>query len=520
MKRIARLNETGFTLFELIIGVALISVIAVSVLGLSATLVSSARYSKLKAVALSLSTNKMEYLKSLPYDSLAVSGGSIVATSYLPATEDQTIDGFVYTVRTDIDYVDEAYDGCASYPSVALAQQYCRNYPAPTGSPTDTNPKDYKILTVSTVLKSSNKQLAEVSTYVSARVAETSSTTGALFLRVVDSTGTAVSGVSVSIVNSSVSPAVNQSDNTDINGIAIFYDLPPDTTNYDYVISVSKAGYSSLTTIVPTGTLNPYYPNQQIIAQQSSQLTMTIDPKPVDSLVIYATNTSGAAVSGAKIYVKGGYKKYNSTTNTDYYYDTITPSDTRGTTDAGGYIGLSGLDPGPYIFCGDAGATSCSVGATTYYLAAAVPFAGANSYNPITVPTNVGTLPSYTYNSKNYPQEVQLVLTTSSTFPRIQTLTPDDISLSTSNLSAFAFTIKGVNLPCNANPASCGTVVRVKSGASTYVASCTGTASGVQLNCTVNITGIALGAAQLEVVANSQTYTSPVGTLGGFNVVP
>src|ERR1700690_3708344 len=136
-------KEGGFTLVELVVALTVLSVVVFSLTGLFTSLVHSAVVAKEKAVASTLATNQMEYLKSLPYDSLAVAGGSIFATNPLPATSSQTINGVVYTIKTSISYVDDAYDGCASYPTQALKQTYCRNSPPPAGAPaTDTNPAD------------------------------------------------------------------------------------------------------------------------------------------------------------------------------------------------------------------------------------------------------------------------------------------------------------------------------------------------------------------------------------------
>ena len=78
----------------------------------------------------------MEYLKSLPYDSLAVAGGSIYTTGpTLPASFTKTLNGVTYTVKTSISYVDDAYDGCGSYTTQALKELYCRNSPPPSGAP-------------------------------------------------------------------------------------------------------------------------------------------------------------------------------------------------------------------------------------------------------------------------------------------------------------------------------------------------------------------------------------------------
>jgi prepilin-type N-terminal cleavage/methylation domain-containing protein len=524
MKRVGNRTQSGYTLVELMVAVFVLSIIVLSTFTLFTALVKSALLMKRKAVALTLATNQMEYLKSLPYNNLAVAGGSIVASSPLPATTVQTVNGVKYTVKTSINYVDEAYDGCGSYPSTALKQLYCRNYPPPATAPaTDTNPADYKSVNVS-VTDASGLILSDVDTQIAARVAETASNTGALFVLVIDANGNPLTGANVHVTNTTSTPTVDVNDDTDQNGNTIFYGLPPDSTNYDYNITATLSGYSTLTTIVPSGTLQPNYSNQQILSQQSSFVTLQLKPQGTNSLWVETTNTAGTALGAVKVYLKGGYKRYNLTTNTAYYYDNMTPSDSRLLTDASGNGTLTNLVPGNYYACGDAGATSCTVGATTYYLAAAVPYGGVGAPSTIVIPTfTASSIPSqvFTYNSVDYLQKVRLMLTTSSSFPRITSLTPSEASQSTSTMSAFAFTIKGTNLPCSSSAASCSTTVRLLQGASTFTASCTGAAAGLQLNCTVNISAAAQGMTQLQIVAGGNTLTLPGSPLlGGINVAP
>lgn len=521
MKKYKALGEHGFTLTELLITNIVFAIVALSFLALYSALVTSASLAKRKAVALTLATNQMEYLKSLPFDNLAVSGGSIYSTNPLPATTTKTINNFGYTITTSVSYADDSYDGCASYPTTALKQKYCRNYPPPSGAPTtDTNPQDYKDINIR-VTSNGNINLAEVDTQVAARVSETNSTTGALFVTVLDDSGNPIPGAAVSVVNTTISPNVNLGDETDGNGVALFYGIPPDTTNYDFVITASKTDYSTLKTIAPSGSLQPNYQNAQIFTQQSSLVTLKLKPMGQKSLVIETTDTSNTPLGNAKIYIKGGYKKYNATTDTSYYFDNMTPSDTRPTTDSGGMATVDGLVPGSYIFCGDVGATNCKIGNTTYYLAAAVPYGGANAFNPIVVPTYItgSTQPTFEYNTIQYLQKVRLMLTTDSTFPRVATLTPDDVSLAAGGLNNFSFQINGNNLPCNAVASSCATTVKFIQGANNYPASCTGLAAGLLLTCTVNLSSISIGQTQLQIIVGSKTLTIPAnGMLGGLNV--
>lgn len=500
-----------------------LAIVALSIMNLFVTLAHSAAVTKRKAIASTLATNQMEYLKSLPYDSLAVAGGSIYSATPLPNTTTKTYNGVTYTIKTSINFVDDAYDGCASYPTQALKELYCRNYPPPSGAPgTDTNPGDYKIAHVG-VYAPATQLLAEVDTQISARVAETASTTGALFVTIIDDAGTPVSGATVQVTNSTITPNINASDTSDSNGVAIFYGLPPDTTGYSYVITASKTNYSTLATIAPSGSLQPTYPSQQILTQQSSSVTLTLKPQGPDSLLVEATDTAGAPLANARIYIKGGYKRYTSASNTAYYYDNLASGDVRPTTDANGLAGVSNLVPGNYIFCGDTGATSCTIGGTTYYLAAAVPYGGSNALTPISVPTYLSSSPpatTYPHNGTNYYQKVRLMLTTNASFPRIHTITPDAASAA-AGLSAFGFTLTGDNLPCSGSPASCATTVRLLQGASTFTASCTGTGGGDEINCTVDLSAAAAGPTQLQVVSGGNTLTLPASPLlGGINVTP
>lgn len=514
MNKYSKKSETGFTIVELVIGMTLLGFIAIGIFGMFVALVNSSVSARQLAVGSTLATNQMEYLKSLPYDSLAVAGGSIYSSNPLPATTTQTVDKVTYTIKTSISYVDDAYDGCASYPNQTLKETYCRNYPPPTGAPSvDTNPQDYKIAHVE-VDNNFGEKRGEVDSQISSRVSETNSTTGALFVNVVDDSGTPISGATVQVINNNQTPVVNLSDDTDSNGTAIFYGLPPDTSGYHYQITASKSGYSSLTTIKLSGSLQPNYPSQNILTQQSSYLTMTIKPEGQYSLLAEATDTSGNPIANVKIYAKGGYKKYTSSSDTQYYFDNLSP-DSRPTTDSSGLAAFNNLVPGQYIFCGDTGSSSCTNGSTTYYVAAAVPYSGTNAFNPITVPTYDPSNPpstTFAYNSGLYLQKVRLILTTSSNFPRISTLSPDNISLTGGTLNSFSFQINGVNLPN-------GTTVQFIQGGSTYNASCTGT--GTQLNCSADLTGISTGNAHLKIIASGGTLELPDSPLlGGLSVTP
>lgn len=509
-----RAGESGFTLVELTVSMVIISIVVIAFFGLFISLVRSTVVAKRRAVALTLATNQMEYLKSLPYDSLAVQGGSIVATTLLPATSTPTINGVKYTVATSISYVDDAYDGCGNYPDLATKEAYCRNYPPPAAAPSvDANAADYKVANV-TVTDNSGARLAYVDTQISARVSETASTTGALFVTVIDPSGAPVSGATVTVTNTTTSPNVSVGDSTDTNGTSIFYGLPPDS-GADYTITATKSGYSSITTIGASGSLQPTYPKQSILTQQASFVTLRIASMGTNSLLIETTTTAGAALPNVRVYVKGGYKKYTLSSDTSYYYDNYTPADSRPTTDGSGFAALQNLPPlNSYTFCGDTGSEHCTVGGVTYYLAAALPYGGGNPLNPIAVPEYDSSNPpatTYSYGSNEYLQKVRLMLTTNANSPRVFSLAPASVSLSGGNLNNTVIVINGANLSSASASFS--------QGATSFPGTAC-TASANQLSCTYDLSAASQGQLQLTVTNGAGSLTLPTTPLGGFDVIP
>jgi prepilin-type N-terminal cleavage/methylation domain-containing protein len=516
-------NNKGFTMIELLVSSVVIAILAISVFSAYVALNSTAIFAKQKTIGTELATNQIEYLKSLPYDSLAVAGGAIPSPSPLPSTTSETLDGVTYDIVTSINYIDDAHDGCASYPDITTKNLLCRNLPSPSGAPAiDLNPADYKIANVKVFVNS--KRVAELDTQIAARVAETDSTTGALVVKVIDSAGNAISGATVNVANSTVSPNVNLNDSTDANGIAIFYGLVPDTGN-DYVITASKSSYSSLTTIKPVAGLSPNYSSQNIIVQQSSSVTMTINPKGMYSLIAESVDTAGSPIADMKLYLKGGLKKYSDDSDTSYYTDTLSPSDVRPVTDSGGIVAIENLDPGAYIFCGDSGDTSCQIGASPVrYLVAAVPYSGTAQIGPIEIPSYDAAnppSPTFPFNGNNYYQKVRLYFSTTSGFPRISSLQNTTASIAA---GTHTFTISGSNLPCHTTiPSSCGTTVTVKNAAGDLPTSCIyADAITLDISCTVDISGAIAGQSNVTISANGYTLAIPNGSglLGGLNVVP
>jgi prepilin-type N-terminal cleavage/methylation domain-containing protein len=500
-------DNKGFTIIEIVVSSVVIGIMAISTMAAYVALNSTAIFAKQKKIGTELATNRIEYLKSLPYDNLAVVGGAIPHPSPLPNTENVTLDNVNYEIKTSINYIDDAFDGCANYPDEATKNLLCRNLPEPASASSDLNPADYKIANVKVYVNS--KKVSELDTNIAARVAETDSTTGSLVVRLIDSSGNPVSGANVSVINSSL--GINVNDSSDSNGVAIFYGLTPDGSN-GYVVSATKSNYSSLTTIASSGSLSPNFPNQNIIVQQSSSVTLTIDPMGQYSLLAETTDPSGSAIANLKLYAKGGQKKYSETTDTSYYFDNMSPTDSRPTSDGSGNLVLQNLTPSNFTFCGDNGDTNCNVGGSNYYLVAAIPYIGSNQIGPINIPSYSSSSPpstTFPYGGNNYYQKARLMLTTNSNYPRILNISNGGASKSS---GMHTFSITGANLS--------GASVVIKNSGGNMTATCNGT--DTSQDCEVDLSSANVEQSNITLTNNGYVIDIPNGTgmIGGINVTP
>ncbi len=496
MKKLA-LNSSGLTLAELTVSIVILVTFTIGLMGAYFIMVGSAATARMKSAGLSVATEQLEYLRSLPYDQLAIQGGAINSSyTKLPATKNQTVGPYTFVVTTNINYADDAYDGCLVY--TTATSYLCRNGPVKSGTPVDSNPKDYKLIDVIVKEKNSSNEVSRVSTEVAARVAETGGGTGALVVTVVDSTGQVIAGATVNISDTTVNPSVNQTITTDVNGVAAFLDVTPDSGK-DYVITSSKSGYSTLGTIGVSGSLSPTYPNVSVLSQQVTSATMKIDPIATDSLLVKIVDTNGTAQPGARFSLKGGVKLYTSLSDQSYGYD-----QTAITTDSSGQYLFHGLTPGQYTAC-----YSNSLCQSGRYLISSSSTYGANSLQPFTVD------PGTVNQSGGLPmQTIVLVTSSSSSYPRIATVSPTSISATSGSLSNVQLTITGSNL------SNAAAVLR-QSGVD-VAGVVTGTNTSTSIRRQFDLSGKSGSWELILTTVNgvvSQNGQAP-GTLGGFNVTP
>jgi len=388
-------NSKGISLIEVLIASVVVTIVGVTII---ATIVGFLRVVSTyqdKTRAQNLANEKIEILKNMPYNSLATQYGAIYPPGNILDSETVTVGGYQYVVHTYINFVDDPFDGNA-----------LGTIP---GKPQDFYPFDYKKITIEVRDHLDKKALVKVTTNVAANAAETSDSTGILFVSVVDSQGLPVANANVHLTNTNPNPDVNIITITDTNGLLQIPLLPQDTAN-GYHIEISLPGYSSDGTYPDSiAGYDPVQPDFNILAQQVTSLTFSIDR--LGSLDLTVQDENGNALSGVNITLNSEKKTY---VDTNGINPDIPKYSQTFTSNSNGQITVPNLEWGSYNF----------VTAGGYYLISSSP------YQPASLSAG-GSL------------DVTLSITTNSNWPTINSVIP----VSGLNNAVLSVEVIGTNLP-------------------------------------------------------------------------
>src|SRR3989344_1301397 len=106
-----RLPMTGFTLIELLIATFIIGTVIVGVFGLFVLGLRSGQEGERRIVGTALANERAEMIRNLPYASVGTVNG--IPAGSIPQTETIVRNNNSYTVKTDIRYIDDPFDGTA-----------------------------------------------------------------------------------------------------------------------------------------------------------------------------------------------------------------------------------------------------------------------------------------------------------------------------------------------------------------------------------------------------------------------
>lgn len=274
-------NKKGFSLIEVIFAAAVFAVIAVSVYQgfFSINLLISA--SRDKVAAIDLINSEFELIRNLPYSGVGLLNGIPLGT--LPATSTVTKDGRTFEITRSIRNIDDAFDGTIG------------------GSPNDLSPADYKMVQITVDCVNCKKPLnfSAVSN-IAPKNLETTSTNGALFVKVFDANGNPVPQANVRVINTTKGVDIN--DTTNNEGLLAIVDVPPDQNAYRII--VTKSGFTTdRTYATSTSNPNPIKPDATVLLQQLTQISFVIDK--VSTIKVYSKDLQCAPVPNVAFNISG-----------------------------------------------------------------------------------------------------------------------------------------------------------------------------------------------------------------------
>lgn len=247
-------NE-GLSLIDVLVGIGLMLVVFVGLLSAFKVGIQIIGISKIRAGAIALANEQIEFIKNLPYENIGTEGG--IPSGSIPQTENLYLNSINYTSRTLIQYVDDPADGEGENDENEITADYKRVKVEISWE--SKNPVDPVVLISDIVPKG----------------IETTAGGGTLKINVFDALISPVDTAVVLIENNSINPPVSVSILTNYNGKVVFPGTP---SSSDYEITVNKTGYNSAQTYdTTTENPNPQPGHLAILEGETTEASFSID---------------------------------------------------------------------------------------------------------------------------------------------------------------------------------------------------------------------------------------------------
>ena len=312
----------AFTLVELLIGVAIFSVVSLAIYQGYAKTVEGSSTLRIRAAAIDLVNEQFEIAHNLPFASVGLING--VPNGVLLATSTIVRNNISFLVTTTVRNIDDPFDG-------------------QIGSTTknDLSAADYKLIEVEiSCAACKNFTALTYSTYIAPKNLEAASTNGSLFINVFDANGIPVSDANVHVENNALTPKIIINDVTNQSGQLQIVDTKPSVKGYE--ITVSKSGYSTDKTYKPglAANLNPIKPHSTVALQQLTKISFAIDK--TSRLELNTVDSSCSPVSSVPVRITG--------VKTIGASPTVYKFNNSYTTNSSGFLGLDNVEWDNYSF--------------------------------------------------------------------------------------------------------------------------------------------------------------------------
>src|SRR3989338_6880117 len=212
-------SERGFTLIEMVAGMAIFVVLVVGVLSAFLALSRAVKSAREKTVLATLASNYLEVVRNVPYaDVGTVNGNPKGKLADFNNAITAKIEGFTYQIYYEVTNIDDSADGLIG------------------GTPNDPAPADYRQVKMS-VVNTATGQVTKFLTNVSPKGLEGTQNAGAIKVQVFNFSGQRIQDADIHIQYPTSTPAVVLDRKSDANGEWIEVDLPAAPNNYLLVVN-------------------------------------------------------------------------------------------------------------------------------------------------------------------------------------------------------------------------------------------------------------------------------------------
>ncbi len=318
-------NTSGFSLIEAIVVIALMVIVFAGLFAAFEYSLKLIAQSRAKMTALSLATDKVEYIRSLPYNDVGTVSG--IPNGAIPQNRTVTLNGIPFDERVLIEYVDDAADGLGVLDSNSIVADY----------------KTIKVEYTWDIYGVPNS--FSLISSVMPRSIETTAGGGTFRVNVFDAEAQPLSGIDVRLFNTTGTTSIDVTRKTDATGAALFTGAP---AGGGYEFFVSAPGYSTDQTrqattslenpsTLPASVLESDVSTMNFQIDELSDLTINLfDSQVTDTILEPFSDLSGVATS-TDVVVSAG---------------TLQLADIAGVYSGSGYVLLTPIAPSPLLSWG------------------------------------------------------------------------------------------------------------------------------------------------------------------------
>ncbi len=315
-------KKTGFTLIEALVFLFIFSVIVVTFYSVWVVGTNQILLSKNRLMALALANEKMEILRNMSYDDIALTTSN--PPGILLQNETVTRNNQTFNVLTQISKIDDPYDGTLG------------------GNPNDTNFVDYKLVKITVSWNDGTQRVSLSSRFVPSGIEQPVPGQGVLVINVTSDKagGVPVANSTVRVVNSEL--GFDETHSTDGFGRLMLVGLSESIKKYE--ITLTKSGYETISTLAPYPE-GPYNPPAHEHASVIAAAVNVIDifQNQLANLNVKTVDYLGNSVANIDYHLKGGRKLG---INPNPPNDEVYSIDESFETNSSGEKNHSGISPG------------------------------------------------------------------------------------------------------------------------------------------------------------------------------